>query len=158
MRCCPPGSIHENITKHTCGGKLGIDSLVVVIVCCCCSCSSCCCCCVVLVFCCVFVVCCGCLSFVVVVRVGGVVIGLDHLAPDPPPPDPPPPDPSAGPPNISRFFRLPPPISLFLSLTVCLHVEFGWCLKHRSPPFGVPPFGAPPRFSLGLGPTLHAPP
>ena len=33
------------------------------------------------VFCCVFVV-------VVVVRVGVVVIGLDHLAPDPSPPDP----------------------------------------------------------------------
>ena len=33
------------------------------------------------------------LSFVVVVRVGGVVIGLDHLAPDPSHPDPLPPDP-----------------------------------------------------------------
>ena len=32
MRCCPLGSIHENITKHTCGGKLGIDSLVAVVV------------------------------------------------------------------------------------------------------------------------------
>ena len=45
----------------------------------------------------VFVVSCGCLSFVVVVRVGGVVIGLDHLAPDPSLPDPIPPDPSQDP-------------------------------------------------------------
>ncbi len=52
------------------------------------------------------------LLFVVVVRVGGVVVGLDHLAPagglpstGPPPPDLP---------KFSRFFfRLPPPISLF---------------------------------------------
>ena len=35
------------------------------------------------VFCCVFVVSCGCVSFVVVVRVGGVVIGLDPLPPNP---------------------------------------------------------------------------
>ena len=62
------------------------------------------CCCVVfcvVVCCCVFVVSCDCLSFVVVVRVvfvavvvvrvGGVVVGLDHFAPDPPL-DPPLPD------------------------------------------------------------------
>ena len=32
MRCCPPRSILGNITKRTCGGKFGTDSLVVVVV------------------------------------------------------------------------------------------------------------------------------
>ena len=50
----------------------------------------------------------GCLLswiFVVVVRVGGgVVIGLDHVAPDPSPPDPPPPD-ASGPPGLHTTTR-----------------------------------------------------
>ena len=76
------------------------------------------------VFCCVFVVVsCGCL-FVVVVRVGGVVVGLDHLAPDPLPGTLPPDPPSAGP----SLRRTAQNFVLFLSLTVCLLVEFWWFL------------------------------
>ena len=37
-------------------------------------------------------------------------------------------------PKISRFFfRLPPPVSLFFSLTVCLLVVFWWCLEAPGP-------------------------
>ena len=90
---------------------------------------------------CVCVVSSDCLSFVVVVRgvlvvvvrVGGVVIGLDHCAPDPSPLDPLPPPlpadrPSAGPPKISRFFSVSRLKIRSFSLLLCLLVEFWWCL------------------------------
>ena len=101
------------------------------------------CCCVLMLF----VVSCGCLSFVVVVRgvfvvvvrvvfvvvccCGScwwcVVVGLDHLAPAGglPSTGPPPPDLQ----NFRAFFPSPATnFALFLSLTVCLLVEFWWFL------------------------------
>ena len=47
------------------------------------------------------------------------------LRADSPPPDPPPPDRQK---FRAFFFPLPPPISFFFSLTVCLLVEFWWFL------------------------------
>ena len=86
---------------------------------------------------CVFVVSCGCLSFVVVVRgvfvvvvvvrVGGVVVGLDHLAPvlrtpfrGTPSGGPP----STGPPKFSRFFSVSRHQFRSFCLSLCLLVEF----------------------------------
>ena len=71
------------------------------------------------------------------------------------PPDPP----STGPPNrrtaqnFALFFPLPLPFSLFISLTVCLLVEFWWFLKRRGARLGsrVVVCETPPV----LGPGLH---
>ena len=86
---------------------------------------------------------------VVVVRVGGVVYGLNHLAPDRPP--------SARPPKISRFFPSPATnfVLFFSSLCVfslifggvwkcgtlkCARLEFsGCCVKPRPRRFQTPP-------------------
>ena len=81
--------------------------------------------CLVVVLFCLVVVAVWCLLLLFVVPVGGVVVGLDHPAPDPfrrtplhrtPPPDRP-------------IFPSPATISFFLSLTVCLLVEFWWFVK-----------------------------
>ena len=66
---------------------------------------------------------------------------------------------SAGPPNFSLFFALPPPFSLFSSLSGCLLVEFWWCLRSdrtlkcaRQPEnskrahFRTPALQTPPKF------------
>ena len=58
--------------------------------------------------------------------------------------------PEGGRPNISRFFfPLPPPCSLFFSLSGSLLVEFWWRLKRRDPlmrTFGVLALQTPPKF------------
>ena len=70
--------------------------------------------------------------------VGGEFVGLDHPTRDTPPLDTPPPDTSSTGHPLRRtaqnfaLFSLPHPFSFFLSLTVCLLVEF-WCLNHRDP-------------------------
>ena len=128
-------SIHFGQSIFVCCVVVGVDRcwLVCVVVVC------------VVLLC--VVVSCGCLLLwlcvvVVVIRFGGVVVvwialrsphhrilsAGSPLLSDNPPPDPPPPDPppSAGPPKISLFFfPLPSPFSLFVSLTVCLLVDFG---------------------------------
>ena len=71
-----------------------------------------------------------------------------------------------GGPKFSRFFfRFPPPILLFLSLTVCLPVVFWWCLKRRGRQmctFGVlgllcevPAAPKPPGFHTTQSPNVH---
>ena len=73
---------------------------------------------------------CCCLFVVVVVRVGGVVVGLDHPPPDTPPPDTPPPD---RPKFRAFFFRLPSPIRSFCLSLCVFSLNFGGICEDRDP-------------------------
>ena len=100
-----------------------------------------CCCCVLLL--CVVVVCCVLLCVVccvlcvvgcwVLVLGVGMVVGFGWNLRFPPCADSPC-GPPCGPPKISLMvFPLPPPFSLFLSLSGCLLVEFWWCSRRPGP-------------------------